>query len=136
MERISMKEVLIKVLCCGFVLTCCLCGTTLMAAEGLLQRQSANSLESGRIFYVGDETITIEDQGYAITTTTHYRTRGGGVTTKGYFRVGDKVEFLYNPVDMTIVELRIKEAASGKVSGKEKKREEGVLRFRNGVWTN
>jgi len=134
MKTTGVKKIITLVLCYGFIFG--LGEATLVAAEGTVESSSENPIEFGRLFYIGRETVTIGDQGYAITTTTHYRTKGGGVTTKGHFRVGDEVQFLFDPTSMTIIELRIKKQGSESEFRREKGKRGGGVQFKDGVWTN
>ena len=134
MKVFNMKKIVLMLLCSGFIFE--LGGASLMASEGVVKTKSENPLETGRLFYIGEESVTIGDQGYAITPATHYQTKSGGVTTKSRFHVGDEVEYLFDPGKMTIIELRIKEAGSESDVRKEKEKRDGKLQFKDGVWTN
>ncbi len=90
----------------------------------------------GKIDYIGKTDITINDRGYDLTSVTHYRTAGGGVTGKGHFEVGDFVQFVFDPQEMAIIELQMKTRGEQEKNSTKEKNNTGVPVLENGVWTN
>lgn len=89
----------------------------------------------GRIDFIGETSVTINDQGYDLTSLTKYRTAGGGVTGRGHFAVGDAVQFMFDSQEMMITELQM-HTRSEKESNTKEKRKTGMPVLKNGVWTN
>lgn len=91
---------------------------------------------TGMLDFIGKTSVTIDDLAYKITSVTHYRTAGGGVTGSGHFSIGDIVEFMFDPQEMTIIELRMKSSGDGERNNTKEKKSDGVLKLEDGVWIN
>ena len=126
-------------LCFGIMYCVYPAGVAFSAVESEEGPFSDYPMESGRLTYIGRETLTIEDQGYSLTEATRYLTKEGNLTSKGYFHVGDEVKYIYDPVGLLILEMRsvhrgkLKNAPSSSTT--EHYQNKGI-KFQDGVWTN
>jgi hypothetical protein len=143
MKIICMRKMILILVCYGLFFCNFIGLPSLMAADApdnsvigeIEEVPQEDPYRYGQLDYIGEEGVTINDQGYRIINTTYYRTEGGGVTGVGYFDVGDAVQFLFDPQEMTIVELRMKEREVSKKVEKENMGG-GMLQLKDGVWTN
>lgn len=144
MKTISMRKLVFAILCSGLLVSAAIEGKVAVSAESLDTfpegevEQEQNDLEIyriGTVDYIGEEWITVNDQGLGITQGTHYRTSGGGVTDKDHFSIGDTVQYIVDPEGRELIELRLKERHVVK-EPEQKNSGKGTIQLKDGVWTN
>lgn len=146
MKDIWIKRTLSGCLMLGFALSFVVCFSNARAAGGTAVKLPGELEESrvasvdllvGQIDSINQDSITIGDKGHRLTKTTHYRTKGGGVTQKNHFSVGDRVQYIEKSEgdELILVELRLKERPTAKKTS-VKQNGGGKIQLKNGVWTN
>jgi hypothetical protein len=142
MKTIKVYKLIITLACFGFILgfagnITCLWATPDTGEMGMEEESQDVRSHTGRLDYIDEERVVINDFPLVVLENTRYRTIGGDVTTSDHFSEGDAVSFLTDVKETILVELQMKGTASeeqpkasGKIGGDD------TLKFKDGAWTN